>query len=267
MGLFGTIIGGGLGFMFGGPLGAIIGGAIGSNFGGVGGPGVHPGARMGGRPRPGFGPDYGQRAADPLQMQQAFLTAVISLAAKVAKADGTVSAAEVHSFDNFLRDQLRMPSAERKMAARIFNEARDSDIPAEDFARQIRAMLGHQPHRMRDIISLLAQVAMADGRLDPAEDRLIHSIANELGLSSRDYEEAMAMFNPTANLDAAYATLGVDPSATDIEVKKAYRKLAKEYHPDLLASKGMSGDFQKFAEDKMKAINAAWAEVEVARGI
>ena len=267
MGLFGTIIGGGLGFMFGGPLGAIIGGAIGANVGEMGGMnefGRHPGVRP--RPRPGLGARAG-RAYDPLQAQQIFLTGVISLAAKVAKADGRVTAAEVRSFDGFLRDQLGMPTAERRVAARVFNEARDSNIPAEDFARQVRDVLGHQPHRMRDIISLLASVAMADGRLDSAEERMIRSIARELGLSPRAYEEAMAMFNPTANLDAAYATLGVDSSATDTEVKKAYRKLAKEYHPDILASKGMSEDFNKFAEEKMKAINEAWSEVEKARGL
>ncbi|MCP4571789.1 MAG: DnaJ domain-containing protein [bacterium] len=269
MGLLGTIIGGGLGFMFGGPLGAIIGGTIGSNLGEFGRGTVHPGT--GGGRRPGFGArgggPFGGARVDPLQVQQAFLTAVISLAAKVAKADGQVSTAEVKKFDEFLRKNLAMPPADRRMAARIFNEARDSSIPAEDFARQIRQILGHQPHRMRDIVSLLAAVAMADGQLHPAEERLIRSIAGELGLTQRDYDESMAMFNPTANLDTAYAVLGVPASATDTEVKKAYRKLAKEYHPDILASKGMSEDFNKFAEEKMKAINAAWSEVEKARGL
>ena len=207
MGLLGTIIGGGLGFMFGGPLGAIIGGAIGSNIGEFGRGYEHPGAGRG--PRPGFGmpggSPFGGARVDPLQVQQAFLTAVISLAAKVAKADGRVSTAEVKKFDEFLRTNLGMPAEDRRMAARIFNSARDSAIPAEDFARQIRQILGHQPHRMRDIVSLLAAVAMADGRLHPAEERLIRSIAGELGLTHRDYDEAMAMFNPTANLDAAYA--------------------------------------------------------------
>ncbi len=264
MGLLGTIIGGGLGFVIGGPLGAIIGGAIGSNVQGMGNGSVHPG--VGGARRPGFGPGGGYRY-NPLQAQQAFLTAVISLAAKVAKADGAVSPAEVRQFDIFLRTNLNMPAAERRMAARIFNEARDSSIPAEDFARQIRQILGHQPQRMRDIVSLMASVALADGRMHPAEERMIRSIANELGLSARAYDEAMAMFNPTATVDTAYATLGVDPSATDIEVKKAYRKLAKEYHPDVLASKGMSADFEKFAEEKMKAINGAWGEIEKARGL
>lgn len=272
MGLLGTIIGGVLGWGFGGPLGAIIGGAIGSNIGeDIGGIAPHPGVGAG--PRPGFGGGYPGRGGprppfyDPIQAQRAFLTAVISLAAKVAKADGRVTAAEVRRFDAFLASNLGMPAAERRMAAKIFNQARDSDIPAEDFARQIRQILGHQPARMRDLVSLLASVAMADGGLQHAEERLIRSIARELGLSSRDYDEAMAMFNPTASLDAAYATLGVAPAASDAEVKKAYRKLAKEYHPDVLASKGMSDDFKKFAEDKMKAINQAYAAVEKARGM
>lgn len=265
MGLLGTIIGGVLGWGFGGPLGAILGGAIGSNFGEGSGPaGVHPGVRGQARPAFGTGP---ARGLDPGQAQRAFLTAVISLAAKVAKADGRVSAAEVQRFDEFLARSLGMPAEERRLAAKIFNQARDSDIPAEDFARQIRQILGHQPARMRDIVSLLASVASADGSLHHAEERMIRSIARELGLSSRDYDEAMAMFNPTASVDAAYATLGIDPSVTDLEVKKAYRKLAKEYHPDVLASKGMSDDFKQFAEDKMKAINAAYAAVETARGM
>ncbi len=273
MGLLGTLIGGSLGFVMGGPLGAIIGGAIGSNIGsnmgeGARGPRVHPGARVhgqgyGGRSGVGAGP-FGY---SPLEAQQTFMIAMISLAAKVAKADGSVGQAEIRSFDNFLKDQLGMAGAERRVAARIFNEARDSHIPAEEFARQIRQLLGHQPARMRDLISLLMSIAMADGHFNAAEERLIRSIAREMGLSDRDYEEAAAMFNPRASLDASYSVLGVTSGATDDEVKKAYRKLAKEYHPDVVANKGMGEDFQKFAAEKMRAVNGAFDAVKEARDI
>jgi DnaJ like chaperone protein len=267
MGLLGTLIGGSLGFVMGGPLGAIIGGAIGSNFGeGGGGSRVHPGARVNGQ---GYGYRSGRntRTFNPLEAQQTFMIAMISLAAKVAKADGSVSQAEVKSFDKFLKDQLGMASDERRVAARIFNEARDSQIPAQDFARQIRQLLGHQPARMRDLISLLMSIAMADGHFHEAEERLIKSIAREMGLTDRDYEEAAAMFNPQVSLGASYTVLGVTTGATDDEVKKAYRKLAREYHPDVVANKGMGEDFQKFAAEKMRAVNAAYDSIKEARGM
>jgi DnaJ like chaperone protein len=270
MGLLGTLIGGGIGFMLGGPLGAMIGGAIGSNVG--------PGERRtdpyssGARPfgarsgRPGATAFGGRPQYDARQEQQAFLVAMISLAAKVAKADGKVTTEEIRSFDQFLQNNLGMSADDRKVAARIFNQAKDSPIPAEDFARQIRSLLGGQPDRLRDLISLLMNVAMADGRYDPAEERMIRSIARAMGLSERDYQEAEAMFNPTANIDAAYATLGVHSGMDDGEIKKAYRRLAKEYHPDVVANKGMGEDFQKFAAEKMRAVNNAYDNVKEARG-
>lgn len=263
MGLLGTLIGGSIGFMMGGPLGAILGGAIGSNFGGTG-RSTHPGARMG------FGPGSStgnQQVHNPLHAQQTFMIALISLAAKVAKADGRVDPKEVQRFDDFLRDQLGMAGEERRVAAKIFNEARDSDIPAENFARQIRQLLGHQPHRMKDLVALLVSVAMADGHYHREEERLIRAIAAEMGLSTRDYDEAVSMFNPRADIGTSYTVLGVTRGASDADVKSAYRKLAKEYHPDVVANKGMGEDFQKFAAEKMRAINSAYDAVKEERGL
>ena len=256
MGLLGTLLGGGLGFVLGGPLGAIIGGALGSNVnisGGAAQP--HPGART-----------YGRVGYNPLHAQQTFMIAMISLAAKVAKADGNVSAAEIRSFDNFLRDQLNMSAEERRVAARIFNEARDSDIPAEEFARQIRQLLLGQPARMRDLISVLMSIALAEGRLDPAEERLIRLIAATMGLSARDYDEAVGMFKTRSSSADSYAVLGLTPDAAPEEIKKTYRKLAKEYHPDVVANKGMGEDFRKIAAEKMRAVNAAYDDIRAERG-
>lgn len=264
MGLLGTLLGGSLGFMMFGPLGAIVGGAIGANLGE--GPVRAPGRGPGYPPRPDGGP-YGGPVRDTRQAQQAFLVAMISLAAKVAKADGRVTEPEVRSFDAFLRDRLGMGVEDRKVAARLFNEARDSAVPAEEFARQVRALIGHQPDRLVDLMSLLMSVAAADAGLHPAEERLLRTIAREMGMSARDYETAAALFAPREDPDASYKVLGLTRAASDDEVKKAYRRLAREYHPDVVVNKGMGEDFRKFADEKMRAINAAYERIKNERGL
>ena len=258
MGLLGALFGGTVGFVLGGPLGMIIGGALGSQAGArVAGPGagVHGGgARMG-------SPGAFQNT------QTAFLVAVISLAAKVAKADGHVTPAEVKAFDAVLRDSLHMSAADRRMAARIFNEARDSDIPAARFARQARGILGPYPDRLRDLVTLLLKIAHADGRFDPAEERLIREIVNELGLSESDYRACLALFGTTAPSGGeAYEILGVAPDADVDEIKKAYRRIAREYHPDVLQSKGLPEDFMQFAKEKLQKVNDAYATLRRERG-
>ncbi len=274
MGLLGTLMGGSIGFFLFGPLGAIIGGAIGApsdaNRGQRGGTGPRAGiggiGGAGGHPRPGMRPGSRPGRFNPLEAQQAFLVAMISLAAKVAKADGRVTPDEVRSFDQFLKQNLNMPAEERKVAARIFNEARDSAIPAEEFARQIREIVGSQRQRLRDLVTLLLMIALADGRLHPAEETLIRKITLELGLTDRDYENALKAMRPSASLDWAYATLGVPSDADEARVKAAYRKLAKEYHPDVLAGRGLSDDFQKFAAQKMSDVNRAFQAIREERG-
>lgn len=286
MGILGTMIGGTIGFVLGGPLGALLGGAIGSR---VEDPtpeqlGVPPRGRLYGRcPRCGSpvaieegrplacgrcGADLRARAGDPLEQgtaQTAFMLALISLAARVAKADGQVSAAEIRVFDEFLARDLGMTAEERRVAARVFNNARDAATPTAAYTSQIRALFGHRPDRLRDLLALLMQIAWADGRCDPAEETLLRQIAGQLGLSARDYEQARALF-ARHDLGAAYSLLEVDRGATDDEIKRSYRRLAKEYHPDSLASRGLSEDFAKFAGEKMSAINEAYAQVRRERG-
>jgi DnaJ like chaperone protein len=299
MGLLGALVGGGLGFMLGGPIGAMLGGAIGASVNdpsaqswrpSQGQPRLYgrcpncraaisldPGAtlicpqcgvqlRLGaGAGRFGGGTRGAAEAQARSSAQSAFMIALISLAAKVAKADGRVSNEEIAAFDAFLRDDLGMPAEDRRIAAQIFNRARDSEIPAHELAGQLRSVMAGQPDRLRDLVSLLLKIAWADGRLDPGEESLIRSVASDLGLSSRDYEEAKALFS-RGNLAAAYALLGVAPTASDDDVRKSYRRLARDYHPDKVAAKGLPEDFLKFANEKLQAINEAYAQIRKARG-
>jgi len=274
MGLLGALFGGTVGFMVGGPLGAMIGGAIGAQTGGAT---VQTGGRVGaGAQRPGMGYQTGQDA------QSAFLVAVISLAAKVAKADGKVTELEVKAFDSFLRDNLRMPPEERRMAGRIFNQARDSSVPAGAFARQVRGLLGGQPDRLRDIVTVLLQIAHADGRLDQAEEHMIRGIARDMGLTDADYENCKAFFGANGSAGGSrgadgrptraaaahvdYEVLGVAENASEQEIKKAYRRIAREYHPDVLQSKGLPEDFMEFAKQKLQRVNESYDRIKKERG-
>ena len=198
------------------------------------------------------------------QAQSAFMVAMISLAAKVAKADGRVSPEEIRFFDDFLHSSLGMSAADRRIAARIFNQARDSSVPAGEFARQIRGILGHQTDRLRDLVCLLLKLAYADGVLGKAEETLIRQIARDLGIGDRGYQECLALFGHDS-IENAYQTLGLERTATDREVKTAYRRLAKEYHPDTLAAKGLSEEFESYAREKMRAVNGAYERIRDTR--
>ncbi len=286
MGLLGALVGGTLGLILGGPLGALVGGALGAQ---VADPSPE---QIGGRPRrrlygrcprcgaafaleegrplacPSCAADLRARASDPLAQgtaQTAFMLALISLAARVAKADGRVSAEEIRVFDEFLSRDLAMGADDRRVAARIFNNARDANTPTEAFTAQIRALFASRPDRLRDLLTLLMRIAWADGRCEPVEERLLRDVAAQLGLSARDFEEARAVFART-DINAAYAVLEVEPGASDLEIKRSYRRLAKEYHPDTLGARGLSDDFRKYAQQKMQAVNAAYAQVKKERG-
>jgi DnaJ like chaperone protein len=121
--------------------------------------------------------------------------------------------------------------------------------------------------------------ALADGELHPAEHRMLVRVARRLGLSERDVAQLEAMLRAAARGEAgvsggappkqqasdAYAVLGVDPEATDAEIKQAYRKLIRENHPDKLASKGLPEGVRALAEERIRDINAAYGLLKKAR--
>ena len=149
----------------------------------------------------------------------------------------------------------------------VFNQARDSAIPASEFAHQVRQIMANQPDRIRDIVTLLLEIAHADGHLHPAEETLIQGLALEMGLSSHDYASCKAVFGAATGLanSSAYEVLGLTSKATDDEVKQAYRQIARDYHPDMIQSKGLPEDFTKFATEKMQAANDAYARIKSER--
>lgn len=200
----------------------------------------------------------GSRPADPRD-SVAFTIAVIALGAKMAKADGTVTRDEVAAF----REVFQMPREEEAHLRRVFDIARRSIAGFDSYARQVgRLFAGHRAD-LEDLLGGLFYIALADGRLCPAEDAYLREVARHLGFDAAGYERIRAAFvgawtvvTPDGG-DDPHAVLGVAPDASLAEIRAAYRRLIRAHHPDLLAARGLPEHHVALATARVARINAA----------
>jgi DnaJ like chaperone protein len=255
MGWLGKIAGGGLGMIVGGPLGALLGAAIGHHF-----VDAQDGTGLG-TARPSLGAEQARQAV--------FFTAVFAALGKMAKADGRVSEAEIALVRRFMREQMGLDTRASRLAIDIFNEAKSNRTPFAAYTRQFARTFAAEPDMRRTFFELLFALAMADGELHPAEDRLLREAVADLDLPEGLYEHLRSggegRMATAVDITHHYAVLGVEPGASDEELKKAYRKAARDFHPDTIVSKGLPEEFQKFAEDKFKEIQAAYEAITAHR--
>ncbi len=246
MSWMGKILGGGLGFVFAGPIGAVLGAVIGHHA-------MDSGSSGGG--------DGGGFSS--LESKQGiYFGATFSMLGKLAKADGVVTAQEIEVIDRVMRDNLRLDSRARQFAIEIFNEAKDSDQEFEDFARQFYMEFGDSPEMLGSLIELLLLVAHADGELHEAEDSMILKAVRIFGLQDH-YQQLRGRFSGVPdNIGTFYEILGCREGDDISVVKKKYRKLAMEYHPDRVQAQGLPPEFANAAEDKFKEIQHAYDMVE-----
>ncbi|PLY03191.1 MAG: molecular chaperone DjlA [Desulfuromonas sp.] len=245
MSWIGKIFGGGIGMMLGGPLGAILGAAIGHTL---------------------IDQQQSNRSAfsDQERKQALFFTAVFAMLGKMAKADGVVTKDELRVVEKFMTQNLQLEPRAREVAIGIFNQAKDSTNDSfEAYATQFGHVFYHEPQLRQMFYELLFTLAMADGVLHPAEERLLKLAPQLLKLPTGSFNNLHKQL--VNDLSPLYAMLGLSEAATDGEVKKAYRKLANEYHPDKVIAQGLPEDFQKFAEDKFKKINEAYESIMASR--
>ncbi len=264
MGLKGGLAGGLLGLACGGPLGAILGAVAGNSIerdlGGESGSdgtaatrGSAGGGRTGGRP--------GRSREEEGTLLR---VAVISLLAKVAKADGRVDPREVAEVDRFFKDSLGLRGEDRKTAIRIFEAAKASAHDPGELASQVRECFDRDRRALRDLLSVLVRVAAADGSWAPGEDRVLTTIAGRLGFPVEELGELKRLHFHDAGED--YAVLGLAPGASDAEVAKAFKHKAREFHPDRIAAKELPPAFLEFAKQQFQRVQEAYDRIRASRG-
>lgn len=202
----------------------------------------------------------GGDAAEP-QKHVAFTIAVIALSAKMAKADGVVACVEVEAF----RKVFHFSPEDAKNVERVYALAQQDTAGYETYADQIAGLLKDDTKLLQHVLEGLMYVAAADGILHPKEDSILREIATRLGFSDSEFRFFRARFvsDPTS----PYDVLRVAPDASKEEIKKQYRKLVADNHPDRMMGEGVPAEFIDIATRKIAAINAAYDVIAKERGI
>jgi DnaJ like chaperone protein len=201
---------------------------------------------------------YQQRSAS--SSQNDVPTMLIALSAAVMKADGKVLKSELTFVKSFFTQQFG-PQFNQQHLATLKRFLDGGDIPLQEICQDIQRRM--QPEVRVQLLHYLFGIAKADGDVSPEEIDVINRISQMMGVPRVEFESVKNMFY--RNVDSDYAVLGVDASATDDEVKKAYRKMAIKFHPDKVAS--MGEEFQKGANDKFQTIQDSYDAIKKRRGI
>ncbi len=270
---FGKWIGGFLGLMAGGPLGAIAGFVLGSLFDKSTEPAEYNGNNDGyGSQQQAYGSQqsYGSQQQFYEGQRNTFRFSLLVLASYIIRSDGKVMHSEMNVVRAFLRNNfgeaavtegeqilLKLFDQQKRLGMTEFRSAVMSSC------RQLRQ---YMPYEQRlELLHFLVLIAQADNVVSAEEVRALRECATELGLDASELDSMLNLNDASTSLDAAYKVFGVSPSATDDELKAAYRKLALKNHPDRVASLGE--DVRKAAEKKFQEINAAKDTIWKARGM
>lgn len=257
--MWGKIFGSFAGFAMGGPIGAMFGAAAGHAYDKVHDSITDQFAPSGAGPTGAHG--FASGAGDAAQ-QMAFSIAVIVLGAKVAKVDGAVNRREIDAF----KEVFQIPSGEQKSIARIFDAAKQEAEGFEPYARQLGQLLRNQRSTLENLLSGLFHIARADGSIKPVELSFLRRTSDLFGLEASTFERIRQNFMQSAQT-SPYAVLGLDHTASDDEVKRTYRRLIREHHPDTHIARGVASHFVETATQKMATINAAYDQIGRERGM
>ena len=243
MSWYGKIIGGSLGAMFG-PAGMMAGASFGHMYDN----------KQKGQPEMPQQPDPVPMSKE--QRNKILFNNTFAMMAKVAKADGYVTQEEVETVKKFMVEPLLLNATSRSAATKIFNKSKNDGQPFDPICEEFAQAFRHDLKTRAMMFEMLLAIALSDGVLHPNEDRLLLKALNDFHLNIEAYTVIRRDFLP--EVDSLYSIMGISPDCSDAEVKKKYRKLSLEYHPDKMASANVPESVKKLAEEKFKEINQAY---------
>lgn len=272
MSWWGKVLGGSFGFILGGPLGALMGAALGHNF--------DKGLK-------GFEQDPQATREDNERVQMAFFTATFSVMGCVAKADGQVSKDEIRHAEAVM-SQMQLNPEMRKTAINLFNAGKTDGFDLDSVIDQFREEGGRRTNLFRMFMEIQIQAAYADGTMDPQERVVLLHISKKLGFpefvfrqleslilagmgrnsgqQQGGYSGQQSSAPKNLTLNEAYSVLAVDAQASKPEVKKSYRRMISQHHPDKLVAKGLPEEMIKLANEKTAKISEAYDIIKAAKG-
>lgn len=222
--------------------------------------------------------------------QGRFLDTTFAVMGALSKADGVVTQDEIRAAERIF-DMLRLSGEQREQAKTAFNRGKAPDFDLDAELEQFRGAVGFgRGPLLRLFLQLQCMAVAADGTIHAAEHEMLVGIARRLGLTERDVAQLEALLRASAagragpqggfggaggpgvppsraRLEDAHTALGLTPGASDAEVKRAYRRLVSENHPDKLASRGLPDSMRQIAEERTREINVAYELIKEARGI
>ena len=269
----GKIILGLLGMIVGGPMGLLIGLVVGHL--------LDRGAQQ-------LQHFSGFAAGDQEAIHKALFDTVFSVMGHLAKADGRVSEDEIAQA-RAVMDRMQLDDEQRKEAIALFNQGKASDFPLEATIQQFASSVRHRKRLILVLLEILLQIALADGTLHKEEEAVLLRVAEGLGVPPQQFRQILNMLLAQAQFSAgqgtgygggqqrgtgpsqpsllqAYQVLGVTAEASNQEIKKAYRKLMSEHHPDKLAARGVPDEMIRLATEKTAEISKAYEMLKSHRG-
>jgi DnaJ like chaperone protein len=215
-------------------------------------------------------------SVSPEAVAKSDLGLFVALVAKVAKADGRVDALEAQLVGMMFDDISKVfpePAKTRQILKDIFNSEKQKSDNTEQIALDFAQALKRKKAQQIQFMGFLIQLAFVDGEVSKSEEKILQTIAEALEFDPKIYHEIFSKFEsimqnmqPKASLDDAYALLGVSASDDMNTIKNVYRKLVRQYHPDIIMSQDKSKDYMEEATAKTQELNQAYEMIKKARG-